>query len=192
MSGKNTTQPTLVMGVGGAGSHMLNLLARQPLASSLRLICVNTDQGALSNIGLRHLLIGASGQPAVTLDKGKEAAIHSSTDIARILNDAGRLIVMAGLGGGTGSGAAPEIVRIAMNLGLEVRACVAMPAQWEGRQRETQASTGLAALQSQKCTVTVVYFDELSATLPPSTTMEEYSSVMTQVLIEKGFFETQS
>lgn len=178
--------PTVVMGVGGAGTRMLELVAAaQSSVASTRLIAVNTDQASMRQTRLSHLLIGASGLPVVWSSKGREAALYSAADIGEALHGARRLFVLAGLGGGTGSGAMPEIVRIAMELNIDVIVGVGMPGKWEGSQRHAQASAGLSTLQSLGCKVEVVRFDELSEKLPSSTTLDEYSAELTKLLFEK-------
>ena len=177
---------TVVMGVGGAGIRMLEqLAATQPAVASTRMIAVNSDEAAMSLVRLPHLLIGASGLPAVCSVKGRDAALHSAVDIAEALQGARRLLVLAGLGGGVGTGAAPEIARMAMEMDIDVIVGVGMPGKWEGSQRHEQASAGLSALQSLGCKLEVAHFDELSEELPPSTTLDEYSAELTRLLLEK-------
>ena len=186
MNLNDANRPTVVMGVGGAGIRMLERAAANPfVVASTRWIAVNTDQTSMEQVRLPHLLIGASGLPAVCSAKGREAALHSAVDIAEALQGARRLLVLAGLGGGTGSGATPEIARMAMEMGIDVTVGVGMPGKWEGVQRHEQASAGLSALQSLGCKVEVARFDELSAELPASTSLDEYSAELTRLLLEK-------
>ena len=133
---------TVVMGVGGAGIRMLEQLdATQSAVASTRLIAVNSDEASMRQVRLSHLLIGASGLPAVCSAKGREAALYSAVDIAEALRGARRLLVLAGLGGGVGTGAAPEIARIAMEMGIDVTVGVGMPGRWEGSQRHDVAKS---------------------------------------------------
>ena len=182
----DANEPVVIMGVGGAGTRMLELAAAtQSAASSTRWIAVNTDQASMNLVNLPHLLIGATGLPAVCSAKGREAALYSALDLAEAFGGTRRLILLAGLGGGVGSGATPEIARLAMEMDIDVTVGVGMPGKWEGSQRHEQASTGLSALQGLGCKVEVVCFDELSAELPPSTTLDEYSAQLTKALLEK-------
>ena len=187
MNFNNANAPTVIMGVGGAGTRMLELLvaAAPSSVAFTRLIAVNTDQTSMKQTRLSHLLIGPSGLPALCSSRGKEAALLSATDIAEALHGASRLFVLVGLGGGTGSGATPEIVRIAMELNIDVTVGVGMPGKWEGSQRNAQAIAGLSALQNLGCKVEVVRFDELSEKLPISTTLDEYSAELTKLLLDK-------
>ena len=186
MNLNDANRPTVVMGVGGAGIRMLERAAANPfVVASTRWIAVNTDQTSMEQVRLPHLLIGASGQPAVCAANGREAALHSAIDIAGALQGARRLLVLAGLGGGMGSGATPEIARMAMEMGIDVTVGVGMPGKWEGPQRHAQACAGLSALQGLGCKVEVAHFDELSAEMPNSTTLDEYSAELTKVLLEK-------
>lgn len=166
---------------------MLERAAANPfVVASTRWIAVNTDQTSMEQVRLPHLLIGASGLPAVCSAKGREAALHSAVDIAEALQGARRLLVLAGLGGGgTGSGAMPEIARMALEMGSDVTVGVGMPGKWEGVQRHEQASAGLSALQSLGCKVEVARFDELSAELPASTSLDEYSAETTRCCSRK-------
>ena len=186
MNLKDANEPMVVMGVGGAGTRMLELAsATQSAAETTRWIVVNSDQESINQVRLPHLLIGASGLPAVCSANGREAALYSALELAEALRDARRLLVLTGLGGGMGSGATPEIVRLALEMGIEVTVGVGMPGKWEGSQRNERANAGLSALQGLGCKVEVVRFDELSAELPPSTTLDEYSAELTKLLFEK-------
>ena len=184
MNWSDREHPVVVMGVGGAGGHMLERIAQWYAATHARFVAVNTDREALKNLGYSHVLIGTSGQAATRLEQGRAAAIHSAADIARTLHGTGELILLCGLGGGTGSGATPEIASIAMRIGINVRVVATMPWQWEGMQRSAQAGAGLKAIEALGCTVKVVFFEEFSAYLSPDTSLDECSVLITRHLIQ--------
>lgn len=186
MNLSDANEPTLVMGVGGAGARMLELVAaNQSAVVSTRLIAVNSDQASMKQVRLPRLLIGESGLPAICSANGREAVLHSAVDLAEALQGVRRLLLLAGLGGGMGSGATPEIARLAMEMGIDVFVGVGMPGKWEGSQRHGQASAGLNALRSLGCKVEVVHFDELSEELPSHATLDEYCAELTKLLLEK-------
>lgn len=158
--------PTLkVVGVGGGGGNAVNRMIQFGL-SGVEFIAANTDRQALerSEAATRLQLgptatagLGCGGDPA----RGEEAADESRKDIARTLTGADVVFIAAGMGGGTGTGAAPIIADIAHSMGALTIAVVTRPFLWEGSRRLRAAEMGLAQLREVADTVIVVSNDRL-------------------------------
>jgi len=141
-----------VIGVGGGGGNAINNMIKDNL-EGMEFIAANTDKQALDQnhaklkIQLGKELtkgLGAGGNP----DVGKAAAEESAAEIKEILKDSDMVFVTAGMGGGTGTGAAPVIAKIAHDLGALVVGIVTKPFEWEGKKRTNAAIEGVAALRS--------------------------------------------
>ena len=140
-----------VIGVGGGGNNAVNRMIDANITSA-EFVAVNTDLQALRlskaptkiQIGakLTHGL-GAGANPNV----GKEAAEESIDEIRDVLNDVDMLFITAGMGGGTGTGAAPIIAKIAQEKGILTVAVVTKPFSFEGRPREQNAEMGIERLK---------------------------------------------
>lgn len=142
-----------IVGVGGAGSNVLDRITLDRTMEG-HLICMHTDVRVLSHamapakIQLGSELmrgVGAGGDP----DLGREAALFSREDIRKALAGHQIIFICAGLGGGTGSGAAPVIAEIAKSTGALVLVVATMPFSFEGRRRVTQAEEALELLQKR-------------------------------------------
>jgi len=140
-----------VVGVGGAGSNAVDRLKMENL-DRLQMAVVNTDHQALSNSPVQDKVLigssvtrglGAGGDP----DLGRDAAEADREKISAIVKDCDLVFLVAGMGGGTGSGAAPAVAEIAAEAGALVIAFVTMPFSFEGGRRAKQAEEGLAALR---------------------------------------------
>lgn len=142
-----------IIGVGGAGSNVIDRLAMESMDGA-GLLSVHTDVRALANavssnrvqLGkkLTHGL-GAGGDPEI----GRQAALEAEEEIRAAVNRYKMVFVCAGLGGGTGSGAAPEVVRMAREAGAFVVAFVTMPFSFEGPRRLKQANEALEAMRRE-------------------------------------------
>jgi cell division protein FtsZ len=139
-----------VIGVGGAGGNAVNRMIQAGL-SGVEFIAANTDLQALeSSLSARKLQLGAEttngrgsgGNPEV----GRRSAEESEDEIRASLSGAEMVFVTAGMGGGTGTGAAPVVARVAKELGALTVAVVTRPFDFEGRKRNAQAREGLAEL----------------------------------------------
>lgn len=140
-----------VVGVGGAGSNAVDRLKMENL-DRLQMAVVNTDHQALGNSPVQDKIfigasvtrgLGAGGDP----DLGREAAEVDREKISAVVKDCDLVFLVAGMGGGTGSGAAPTVAEIAAESGALVIAFVTMPFSFEGGRRSKQAEEGLAALR---------------------------------------------
>jgi cell division protein FtsZ len=141
-----------VIGVGGGGGNAINNMIKDGL-EGIEFIAANTDKQALDQnlakvkIQLGKDLtkgLGAGGNPEV----GKGAAEESTAEIKDILKDSDMVFVTAGMGGGTGTGAAPVIAKVAQDLGALVVGIVTKPFDWEGRRRINSAYDGVDALRN--------------------------------------------
>ena len=139
-----------VVGVGGGGGNAVEHMVREDV-DGVDFICANTDAQALQNLTARTLLqlgsgvtkgLGAGANP----DMGKDAALEDKDRIAEVLDGADMVFVTAGMGGGTGTGAAPVVAEIARNMGILAVAVVTKPFAFEGRKRMSLAEAGIAQL----------------------------------------------
>jgi cell division protein FtsZ len=140
-----------VVGVGGAGSNAVDRLKMENL-DRLQMAVINTDHQALSSSPVQDKIfigstvtrgLGAGGDP----DLGRDAAEADREKIAAVVKDCDVVFLVAGMGGGTGSGAAPTVAEIAAESGALVIAFVTLPFTFEGGRRAKQAEEGLAALR---------------------------------------------
>ncbi|MFA6962381.1 MAG: cell division protein FtsZ [Opitutaceae bacterium] len=140
-----------VVGVGGAGANAVDRLKMENL-DRLQMAVINTDHQALSNSPVQDKIfigssvtrgLGAGGDP----DLGRDAAEADRDKIAAVVKDCDLVFLVAGMGGGTGSGAAPTVAEIAAESGALVIAFVTLPFSFEGGRRSKQAEDGLAALR---------------------------------------------
>lgn len=139
--------------MGGCGGNIASALVGAP-AEHLRVVALNTDQQALlRTTAPTHLLLGerllGGRRAGADLEDGAGAARESAEEIAALIADAEVVFVLAGLGGGTGSGAGPEICRIAREQGALTVAIAARPFQFEGPLRSSAAAAGEAALSRE-------------------------------------------
>ncbi len=154
-----------VVGVGGGGVNAVNRMIEAGLRG-VEFIAVNTDAQALLmsdadvklDIG-RDLTrgLGAGADP----DKGRQAAEDHSDEIEEVLKGADMVFVTAGEGGGTGTGGAPVVARIARSLGALTIGVVTRPFSFEGRRRATQAEDGISSLRDEVDTLIVIPNDKL-------------------------------
>ncbi len=140
-----------VVGVGGAGSNAVDRLKMENL-DRLQMAVINTDHQALANSPVQDKVLigssvtrglGAGGDP----DLGHDAAEADREKISAVVKDCDLVFLVAGMGGGTGSGAAPTVAEIASESGALVIAFVTMPFSFEGGRRVKQAEEGLIALR---------------------------------------------
>ncbi|MEO6901710.1 MAG: cell division protein FtsZ [Bacteroidia bacterium] len=155
-----------VIGVGGGGSNAVNHMYKQGIKGVDFIVC-NTDQQALdiSPVPLK-IVLGVSltkGRGAGSLPEvGKNAAIESIEEIKAILGKTTEMLfITAGLGGGTGTGAAPVIAKTAKDMGILTVGIVTIPFGFEGKKRKQQADDGLEALKGSVDTLLVISNDKL-------------------------------
>lgn len=166
-----------VIGVGGGGNNAVNRMIEHGV-QGVDFIAVNTDSQALKDSKADNRLqmsikltrgLGAGANPEV----GKKAAEESREQLEEMLKGADMVFVTAGMGGGTGTGAAPVIAQIAHDLGALTVGVVTKPFSFEGLKRQKQALGGIAALKEAVDTLIVIPNDKLLEIVDKSTPMLE-------------------
>jgi cell division protein FtsZ len=155
-----------VIGVGGGGSNAVNHMYAQGIHGVDFVIC-NTDKQALDMSAIPTKLqigtaltegLGAGSVP----ERGGLAAQENIEEIRQLLNTRTKMLfITAGMGGGTGTGAAPVIARVARDMGVLTVGIVTMPFNWEGRKRKQQASSGIEEMRNAVDTLLVINNDRL-------------------------------
>ena len=150
---KNQSNVIKVIGVGGGGSNAINHMFQQGIKGVDFYIC-NTDAQALTNSGVPNKIqlglnltegLGAGANP----DIGEQSAVESFDDISQMLDTNTKMVfITAGMGGGTGTGAAPIIAKMAKDLDILTVGIVTMPFQFEGRMRIEQSQKGIEKLRN--------------------------------------------
>jgi cell division protein FtsZ len=166
-----------VIGVGGGGNNAVNRMIEHGV-EGVEFIAVNTDSQAL-NLSMAEVKLqiggkltrglGAGANPEV----GKKAAEESKEQLEDALQGADMIFVTAGMGGGTGTGAAPVIAQIAKDLGALTVGVVTRPFSFEGKRRSTQAISGIDTLKSAVDTLIVIPNDRLLEIVDKNTPMLE-------------------
>ena len=153
-------QTIKVVGVGGGGGNAVNRIASAGVRS-VELVCMNTDKQALQRsqasvkVQLGEKLTGGRGAGSKP-EVGGKAAEESREAITNVLKDADMVFITAGMGGGTGTGAAPQVAKIAKELGALTVGIVTKPFAFEGRRRMEQAEKGIAALREHVDSLVVI------------------------------------
>ena len=163
---KNQSNVIKVIGVGGGGSNAINHMFQQGIKGVDFVIC-NTDAQALQNSGVPNKIqlgvhltegLGAGANPEV----GEQSAVESLEDIRRMLDTNTKMIfITAGMGGGTGTGAAPIIAKMARELDILTVGIVTMPFQFEGKMRNEQAQLGVEKLRQHVDSLVVINNNKL-------------------------------
>jgi cell division protein FtsZ len=162
----NTSSIIKVIGVGGGGSNAVNYMYNQGIKGVDFIIC-NTDAQALDQspvpikVQLGKTLTEGRGAGAMP-EVGRNAAIESLEDLRAILADSTTMVfITAGMGGGTGTGAAPVIAKLAKEMGILTVGIVTQPFVFEGRKRSQQADSGLQQLKESVDTLLIIENDKL-------------------------------
>ena len=172
-----------VIGVGGGGNNAVNRMIESGV-KGVEFIVANTDRQVLNSskadikIQLGKTGLGAGADPEV----GKQAAIDSKEEITDVLKGADMVFVTCGMGGGTGTGAAPVIAEIAQNLGALTVGIVTKPFAWEGKPRSRHAEEGLERLKGHVDTLIIIPNDRLREIIDKSTPMTEAFKEVDNVL----------
>ena len=163
-----------VIGVGGGGGNAVEHMIQRSV-QGVEFLCANTDAQALGRSGAhRTLQLGISGLGAGSKpEKGREAAEAAIEDIRAAIQGAHMLFITAGMGGGTGTGAAPVIARVAKEMGILTVGVVTKPFDWEGKRRMANADDGLAELEANVDSLIVVLNEKLHEVLGDEITQEE-------------------
>ena len=177
----------VVIGVGGAGSNAVNQMLEEKIAN-IEFWVFNTDAQALATSKAENRLVlgrqttrglGAGGDPQV----GREAALDSVDDIKRVIEGANMVFIAAGMGGGTGTGAAPVVAKLAKDAGALTVAIVTRPFTFEGNSRKVKAVEGITELKSAVDSIIIVSNDKLmfmNGSRPISEAFNESDKVLAQ------------
>jgi cell division protein FtsZ len=175
-----------VVGIGGGGGNAVNRMVDAGL-NGVEFIAANTDEQALDHnkagvkMQIGHKLtkgLGAGADPNI----GRQAALEDTDAIIQTLSGADMIFVTTGLGGGTGTGAAPVIASLASELGALTIAVVTKPFRFEGRKRAVQAEAGLEALRECVDTVITIPNERLISVIDKQTTMNDAFTMADDVL----------
>ena len=152
-SGPDNVVTLKVIGIGGAGNNVVNRMVSND-TKGVDFIAVNTDRQQLAlSVADEKIQIGEKvthGQGAGSdPDVGKRSAEESRNDLAKAIEDADMVFITAGMGGGTGTGAAPIVAEIAKDAGVLTVGVVTRPFSWEGKRRAEQARRGIENLMSK-------------------------------------------
>ncbi len=176
-----------VVGVGGAGGNAVNRMIEEKL-DGVEFIAINTDAQALKDCGAHMKIqigrkltrgLGAGARPEV----GRQAIAESEEEVRAALDGADLVFVTAGMGGGTGTGAAPRVGQIASEMGALVIAIVSRPFQFEGKRRMRHADLGLRDLRRSVDTMIVVPNERLLTVVGKGTTFRDALKKADEVLL---------
>ncbi|AOY77422.1 cell division protein FtsZ [Clostridium formicaceticum] len=164
-----------VIGVGGGGNNAVNRMIESEL-KGVEFIAVNTDKQALFTSKAEHKIqigekltrgLGAGANPEI----GRKAAEESREDIYKLLQGADMVFITAGMGGGTGTGAAPIVAEVAKELGILTVGVVTKPFTFEGKRRMLHAEQGVQELKGRVDTLVTIPNDRLLQVIEKKTTM---------------------
>ena len=176
-----------VVGVGGGGGNAVNRMIKAGL-SGVEFWLMNTDLQVLEYGQTKNKIqlgasstngLGAGGDPSI----GEKAAEEAQKEITKALEGADMVFITAGMGGGTGTGAAPVVAKIAKELGILTIAVVTKPFSWEGKKRQNQAVQGLEKLREAVDAVIVIPNDKLLQVVDRQVTLTESFIIVDEVLL---------
>ncbi|HTF97669.1 MAG TPA: cell division protein FtsZ [Cellvibrio sp.] len=176
-----------VIGVGGGGGNAVKHMIASKI-EGVEFICANTDSQALKDIDARTVLqlgnsmtkgLGAGANPEI----GRQAAMEDRERIAEVLRGADMVFIAAGMGGGTGTGAAPVVAEVARDLGILTVAVVTKPFPFEGRKRMTIAEAGIKELGERVDSLITIPNEKLLSVLGKSTSLLDAFKAANNVLL---------
>ncbi len=184
-----------VAGVGGAGGNAVNRMIEAGL-KGVEFVAVNTDLQALRQSHAHQAIqigceltrgLGSGGDPRI----GRKAVEEDQSAIADSLHGSDMIFITAGMGGGTGTGAAPVVARVARELGALTVGIVTKPFLFEGAVRMRQAEEGTEALRENVDTLIIIPNQRLLEVVPPDTSMREAFRIADNILYEatRGIYE---
>ncbi|MDY5180026.1 cell division protein FtsZ [Butyribacter sp.] len=180
------TAKIVVVGVGGGGNNAVNRMIQEGM-KGVEFICINTDKQHLLNCNSATCLqigekltkgLGAGANPEV----GKAAAEENREDITEMIKGADMVFVTCGMGGGTGTGAAPAVAEISKELGILTVGIVTKPFKFEARSRMNNAIAGIENLKNSVDTLIVIPNDKLLEIVDRRTSMQDALSKADEVL----------
>ncbi len=175
-----------VVGVGGGGGNAVNRMVNAKLAG-VEFWLLNTDLQVLTFSNVEHKIqlgatttkgLGAGGDPIT----GEKSAIEAKDEITKALEGTDMVFITAGMGGGTGTGAAPVVAQIAKDLGILTIAFVTKPFAWEGKKRMAQAENGIDKLRKYVDAILVVPNDKLLQVVERQMGLREAFCITDEVL----------
>ena len=186
MDGYRQNAVIKVLGVGGGGGNAVKHMVASGL-EGVDFICANTDSQALQSSNVRTALqigcnitkgLGAGADPEV----GRQAAMEDRDRIQEVVEGADMLFITAGLGGGTGTGAAPVVAQVARELGILTVAVVTKPFSMEGAKRQSVAEQGISDLAKYVDSVITIPNEKLLSVLGADTTLLDAFGAANEVL----------
>ncbi len=176
------------IGVGGGGGNMINHMIQEGI-NSIDLIVANTDSQALdSSLAPFKMQLGINATrglgAGMVPDKGREAALESFEDIKSMLEGSDIVFISAGLGGGTGTGAAPIIAQAAKEIGALTVSIVTSPFKFEGRKRTKLAKEGLEELKRESDSIIVVPNEKLLSIVEKNLGIKESFRMVDDILAQ--------
>ena len=187
-SGPDNVVTLKVVGVGGAGNNVVNRMVKSG-TQGVEFIAVNTDRQTLSvsnadqKIQIGEKMThgqGAGSDPEI----GKRSAEESRNDIAKALEDADMVFITAGMGGGTGTGAAPVIAELARETGILTVGVVTKPFKFEGKRRMDQAEAGIRELLGKVDSLLIIPNDRLKFATDQKITLANAFEIADDVLLQ--------
>ena len=172
-----------VIGVGGGGGNAVEHMIEEGV-QGVDFVCANTDAQALNRSAAHHLIqlgttgLGAGAKP----EAGKAAAEEAVDRIRQAIEGAHMLFITAGMGGGTGTGAAPVIARVAKEMGILTVGVVTKPFEFEGNRRMKSADAGVAELEANVDSLIVILNDKLLDVLGDDITQDQAFAYANDVL----------
>jgi len=186
---ESTAKPQIrVIGVGGGGGNAVNNMIESGM-TGVDFVAVNTDSQDLDrSLASRRFQLGnqltkglgAGADP----DVGREAALEDRDRVAELVASTDMVFITAGMGGGTGTGAAPVVAQVAKEMGALTVAVVTRPFGFEGRRRKKQADEGIENLRQSVDTLITIPNQRLISMADPKTTMTEAFALADQVLYQ--------
>lgn len=176
-----------VVGVGGGGGNAVKHMIANDI-EGVEFICANTDAQALTDLSANTVLqiggnitkgLGAGANP----DVGRQSAIEDRDRIAEVLTGADMVFITAGMGGGTGTGAAPIIAEVAKDMGILTVAVVTRPFRFEGKKRKQYAEMGIMELQQHVDSLITIPNEKLLAVMGKNTSLLEAFKSANDVLL---------
>ena len=176
-----------VIGVGGGGGNAVHHMISNQV-DGVEFICANTDAQALNNLNAKTILqmgsgitkgLGAGANPAV----GRQAALEDRDEIAEILSGADMVFITAGMGGGTGTGAAPIVAEVARDMGILTVAVVTKPFVFEGKKRLKIAQEGIQELSNSVDSLITIPNEKLLDVLGKESSLLEAFKAANDVLL---------
>jgi len=176
-----------VIGVGGGGGNAVHHMINNQV-EGVEFICANTDAQALHNLKAKTILqmgsnitkgLGAGANPEI----GRQAALEDRDEIAEILSGADMIFITAGMGGGTGTGAAPIVAEVAREMGILTVAIVTRPFPFEGKKRSKIAEEGIQLLSEHVDSLITIPNEKLLDVLGKEATLLEAFKAANDVLL---------